>query len=193
MRTPRPADTPRGTLIDNGWLRESARNVWRGRDIRGAALRKCVFIPAADPNLAARLRAVSPASFSPAAAPGPKAAVAPIVPHRRDPNKDVRIFAAVSANDIAAHHRAPMGVGNASPPSPNVPRRVQIARSRWYEDPIALGAILIMVPPIGITIVWSSKRYSNDARWVLTVMTALMALLCAAFAIAVIAIRSWPR
>jgi hypothetical protein len=62
------------------------------------------------------------------------------------------------------------------------------ARS-WYEDPVALGTLLIIFPPIGLAALWSSKRYSNDARWALTVMTALMMCLGAAIAVA-LAVRA---
>ena len=59
----------------------------------------------------------------------------------------------------------------------------------WYEDPVALGTLLIVVPPIGLAALWSSRRYSNDARWALTVMTALVLCLGAAVTITVVALR----
>ena len=55
--------------------------------------------------------------------------------------------------------------------------------------PVALGSLLILVPPIGLAAVWSSKRYSSDARWALTVMTALTMCLMSAVAIAVLAMH----
>ena len=64
------------------------------------------------------------------------------------------------------------------------------AAQAWYEDPVALGTLLLMVPPIGLAALWSSKRYSNDARWALTVMTGLTLCLGAAVAIAVLALRA---
>jgi hypothetical protein len=61
---------------------------------------------------------------------------------------------------------------------------------RWYEDPVALGTLLIVMPPIGLAALWSSKRYSNDARWALTVMTALTLCLGAAIAVTILALKS---
>jgi hypothetical protein len=59
----------------------------------------------------------------------------------------------------------------------------------WFEDPIALGTLLIVFPPIGLAALWSSKRYSNDARWALTVMTALMLCLGACLFVAMFAMQ----
>lgn len=70
-------------------------------------------------------------------------------------------------------------------------QRVAAANERaplaWWEDPVALGSLLILVPPIGLAAVWRSKRYSSDARWALTVMTALTMCLVTAVAIAIVA------
>lgn len=63
-------------------------------------------------------------------------------------------------------------------------------RGFWLEDPIAMGMLLIMLPPVGLAALWSSKRYSSDARWALTIMTALTMCLGTAVAIAMIALRS---
>jgi hypothetical protein len=108
-----------------------------------------------------------------------------VLPHRHNPAKDVRLFPAVSADEVrAANKRALYAaeraklLGKAS------------SQGAWYEDPIALGSLLIVLPPIGLAALWSSKRYSSDARWALTVMTALTLCLGAAIAIAVIALRS---
>ena len=59
----------------------------------------------------------------------------------------------------------------------------------WWEDPIALGSLLILLPPVGLAAVWMSKRYSNDARWALTVMTALTMSLMTAIVIAGLVMR----
>jgi hypothetical protein len=67
---------------------------------------------------------------------------------------------------------------------------LETARPRaWYEDPLAIGTLLIMCPPIGLAVVWSSKRYSSDARWALTVMTALMMCLASAIVITILALQ----
>ena len=42
---------------------------------------------------------------------------------------------------------------------------------------------------VGLAAVWMSKRYSNDARWALTVMTALTMCLMSAVVIAALVMR----
>ena len=59
----------------------------------------------------------------------------------------------------------------------------------WWEDPIALGTLLIVVPPIGLACVWRSKHYSNDARWALTVMSALLTCFAGAVMLALLFVR----
>jgi hypothetical protein len=169
--TPRPRGF--GTLIGNGWLRESDRNLFpRAWDVRGrSALRKCMFLPA-PAHLREHLRE------SPVLPPPPRAPrELPIVAHRRDPQKDVRLMPAI---DAAAMHRA---------------ARAKLAegakrgdRASAWEDPVALGALLVAVPPIGLAVLWSSRRYSSDARWALTLMTALTLCLVTAVVI-VVALR----
>lgn len=178
-------DTPRtfrarsrgfGTLIGNGWLRESPRNlVPRGWDIRGrSALRKCLFLPAPE-----GLKEAGP-PISPAAMPPPRPRVdTPIHVKRRDPRRDVREMAAVDPEAVrrAAYERyARAAIEGQAPRS-------------WWEDPVALGTLLILAPPVGLAALWSSRRYSTDARWALTVMTALMLCLVSAVVIAALASR----
>lgn len=202
MRTPRPSTRSSvKTLSGYGWLRESPKNIWpRGWDIKSrSALRKCVFLPI-PPEAAEFLRALPP--------PKPFTAVSPVVPAARPPTppfrradgaRNVRAFEAVSPEQIADHQRkklfadaqrAAMGkkpsVANdvvpATSVTPNGPRA-------WYEDPIALGTLLILMPPIGLAAVWSSKRYSSDARWALTVMTGLTMFLVASVVVAISALQ----
>lgn len=71
---------------------------------------------------------------------------------------------------------------------PNAPPQA-VAVPHWFDDPIVIGTLLLMVPPVGLAAVWTSKRYSNDARWALTVMTALMMCLGAAVAVMFLARR----
>jgi hypothetical protein len=185
MRTPRPVGTRRGigTLIGNGWLRESPRNLWpREWDIRGrSALRKCMFLPA-PPGMKDLAPPVSPAAMPPLRLAKNEP---PIAPHRHDPKKDVRMFAAVTPEEVAAKKRAELLAGERSKlvDSPKTP-------APWYDDPVALGTLLIMIPPIGLAALWSSKRYSSDARWALTIMTALTMCLVSAIVIAVAALRA---
>jgi hypothetical protein len=185
MRTPRPGSTRRGitTLIGNGWLHEAPKNIWpREWDIRGkSALRKCMFLPA---------HPMKPGDVpvSPAAMPvprGPAKHDTPFSPRRRNPEKDVRVMTAVSPEDVLAAQRRALYADEKA----KVLAELNKSPRRWYEDPVALGSLLILLPPIGLATLWSSKRYSSDARWALTVMTALMMCLAAAITVAVIALR----
>jgi len=185
-----------GTLIGNGWLRESPRAVAPPKwgDMRGrSALRKCMFMPVPD-----ELRRLYPASASPSpslAAPSAQRvapmAHAEIVPHRHDPRKDAREFPAYVAGGVidprfAARQAHALHVQNAQKVAAAAAGKPPAA---WWEDPVALGSLLILVPPIGLAAVWSSKRYSSDARWALTVMTALTMCLMSAVLIAALAMR----
>ncbi len=165
--TPRNAQRSRGigTLIGNGWLRESPRNyIPREWDRLGrSALKKCMFLPAAPPLLADAL------PHSPSLPPPTPARRKPNTSHKRNPEHDVRQMPVV---DPAMLH----GPGD-------VPRGQRAAA--WWEDPVALGALLLLVPPIGLAVLWSSRRYSPDARWALTVMTALTMCLVATVTIVV--------
>jgi hypothetical protein len=177
-------------LIGNGWLRESPRErsvdvkPWQARS--KSFLRKCMFMPV--PEEIRRLAPqISQAALLPSA---PRRPEPEIVPSRRDPRKDVREFAAYvpgqadpnaavkQARAIQLQNAQKAAVAAASQPA-----------QAWWEDPVALGSLLILVPPIGLAAVWSSKRYSSDARWALTVMTALTMCLMTAVLIAVLAMR----
>ena len=170
-QTPRQVRSNRGgigTLIGNGWLRESPRVAPAPKwDMRGrSALRKCMFMPVPD-----ELRRLYPANPSPSLAAPSAQRVAPmahadIVPHRHDPRKDAREFPAYVAGGVidprfAAKQAHALHVQNAQKVAAAAAGKPPPA---WWEDPVALGSLLILVPPIGLAAVWSSKRYSNDAR-----------------------------
>ncbi len=193
MRHPTPrslrAGSSRGinTLIGNGWLREAPRGPSPAKwDLRSkSALRKCMFIPVPEEvrNLAAKLPQVSPAALPPSPRK-PELRAEDVVPHRRDPKHDAREFPAYPPNYAALKRVAdprpspklPIGADPKPPP-------------QWWEDPIALGSLLILLPPVGLAAVWMSKRYSTDARWALTVMTALTMCLMSAIVIAALVMR----
>lgn len=181
-----------GTLIGNGFLRESPRQAapndkW---DVRSrSALRKCMFMPV-PPGFAHLFPPPSP-QISGAALPPPRPATpvraADEVYRRHDPRMNAREFPAFppavargageelrrAAQKIAAADAAKSAGGAAG-------------AAGWWEDPVALGSLLILLPPVGLAAVWSSKRYSSDARWALTVMTALTMCLMTAIVIAVV-------
>jgi hypothetical protein len=182
-----------GTLIGNGWLRESPRERdapagwgWNARS--KSALRKCMFMPVPE-----EIRRLFPQISQAALAPQPARVSHPepeIVPSRRDPRKDAREFPAyvpgrVVDPQLAAQQAHASHVQNAQ----KLAQQQAVAAAgkapmQWWEDPVALGSLLILVPPIGLAAVWSSKRYSSDARWALTVMTALTMCLMSAIVIA---------
>jgi len=176
MRTPRPSTTTRrgvSTLIGNGFLHEAPKNIWPHEwDVRGrSAMRKCMFMPAHPPG--PHQQQVSPAAMPPLA---PKAEL-PLAVRRRNPEKDVQLMPQVSPYEIARRALLAGERAKALGKPTHEPRA-------WYEDPVALGSLLILIPPIGLAALWTSKRYSSDARWALTVMTGLMMCLATSVAIA---------
>lgn len=101
---------------------------------------------------------------------------APIVKQVRDPRKDARLMKAYDPH--VARMRQSAG--------PLVPAGLERA---WWEDPIALGTLLIVLPPVGLACVWGSKHYSNDARWALTVMSSLLTCFAGAVVLALMFAR----
>ena len=171
MRTPRPSTRSArsvGTLIGNGWLREAEKVVipsgWTPKS--RSALRKCMCMEM-PPDVAA-LAAQLP-SRGPAPAPGPVPAWKPV----RQQQQDARIA------KVDPHVMRMRGAAI----DPRASERA------WWEDPIALGTLLIVVPPIGLACVWRSKHYSNDARWALTVMSALLTCFAGAVVLALLFVR----
>ena len=194
--TPRPVRSHRtiGTLIGNGWLREAPQqpNAWHARwDLRSkSALRKCMFLPVPE-ELKHLVPRVSPAALPPHPPAPRQVAAADEVSHRNDPRRNVRAMPAyvpgapVDPRAVQLAHA--LQVQNAQKAA--AAAATSEAPQAWWEDPVALGSLLILVPPIGLAAVWSSKRYSNDARWALTVMTALTMCLMSAVLIAALALR----
>jgi hypothetical protein len=172
MRTPRPSTRSSrasggvGTLIGNGWLREPEKPVvpsgWTPKS--RSALRKCMFMemPPDIAALAARLPARGPAPV-----PAPMPAWKPV-------RRDERLARHVDPHVMRMK-------GEAIDPRAN--------DRAWWEDPIALGTLLIVVPPVGLACVWRSRHYSNDARWALTVMSALLTCFAGAVVLALLFVR----
>jgi hypothetical protein len=162
--------TPRGftTLIGNGWLREPPRASPMNEPRSRSALRKCMFMQV-PPELRALAPVVSPAALP----PPPKKQEEQYVYRRGDPAKDARMFPAYPMKKPAAA----------------APAQKQHEARAWWEDPVAIGSLLILLPPVGLAAVWRSKHYTTDARWALTVMTALTMCLVSAITIAILALR----
>lgn len=177
MRTPRPHAPSRGinTLIGNGWLRESPRNRAPGWwDIRSrSALRKCMYLPVPRDVIEALPRG----ALGGGALPMPRPSAPSFEPpdaKRRDAKRDVRMMPAIDPELVRRVVREQMK---------------NDAKGDWWEEPVAIGLLLLALPPIGLAALWSSKRYSADARWALTIMTALGMCLASAVAITAIALR----
>lgn len=155
--------------MGNGWLRESAQNVApRVWDVKSrSALRKCMFMEM-PPHLRELASALPRPSPAPVPAWQPPRQDAPVNRHIRNPAKDVRMMKAVV------------------PPPPRVASPPPAKAADWWEDPVALGLLLVFAPPLGLTCAWTSKRYSTDARWALTLMTTLMTAIFGAVTLALI-------
>jgi hypothetical protein len=155
-----------------------------------------MFLPVPD-----ELRHLAPQVFQAAMAPPPppvqRRPEPEIAAYRHDPKKNARELPAyVPHADANAYANA-----NANANAVHVQNAYKAARQQavaaaagkapqaWWEDPIALGSLLILAPPVGLAAVWSSKRYSTDARWALTVMTALAMCLMTAVLIAALVMR----
>ncbi len=157
-----------GTVPGFGWLREAPRpaNLPPAAKLsptemaKHAALRKCIYFPAMD------------SAMRPAVA---RAA------ERVRTNPDL--------------FRPPLRRRNTPPKSlletPTVTTRERAAR-RWasLEDPISVGILLAVVPPVGFMMLWGSPRYSRDAKLAITaLMTVFMVLGTASLCTALLVLR----
>ncbi len=195
MRTPRPHAPARGigTLIGNGWLRESPRNRLPGAfwDLKSKSeLRKCMLM--AVPQ--ALLSDLPPNAFGAVARPSPASPVMPArpaaedAPKRRDARRDVRALPAIDPDamrrvvreNVEAARNAELARLNGG---------VAVPARAGLDAPVWLGLLLLALPPMGLAVLWSSRRYGGDARWALTIVTALGMCLAAAVAITALALR----
>jgi hypothetical protein len=53
-----------------------------------------------------------------------------------------------------------------------------------FEDPMVLGMLMLVVPPLAVTMVWSSSRFPRAAQIALTVYGALTTLVGGAVIVA---------
>ncbi|MCA9588139.1 MAG: hypothetical protein KC657_22605 [Myxococcales bacterium] len=134
-----------------------------------------MFLPALGPDDVARLRQMR-RTPRPIPAQAPRAP-RPITPRRERPAVAGGLLpgAAVAGGLLpasAAQHAllAPAPAPSAAPTS-------------WWEEPLALGSLLVLIPPVGLAVLWSSRRYSREARWALTGITALTMCLVALVAV----------
>jgi hypothetical protein len=150
-----------------------------------------MFLPAS-PELARALPHpnVSPAALPARPAPGPPPE--PAAPFRsKHPVQLIPAYGGQNVDAEVARRRAAFYADAQAKALAQAKQDRSVPRpGTWYEDPIALGTLLLLLPPVGLAALWSSKRYSNDARWALTVMTGLTLCVAAALAVAVLALRA---
>lgn len=154
-----------------------------------------MFLPVPEEMRALAERMPVSAAALPPPARKPEVRVEDIEAHHNDPRKNAREFPVYPAakqhplaqrQQIPSPHVGPM----ANMPYAKPERAPEVKPPpQWWEDPIALGSLLILLPPVGLAAVWMSKRYSSDARWALTVMTALTMCLMSAIVIAALVIK----
>lgn len=179
MHTPNARYGKNGTLVGQGFLREAAMNrlpeAWQGAAHRGrSAMRNCMFLPAWGPSDIARIRN------------------APVAPPRRPhstprPVTARRDLARPAAGGLLPSAVAPAAVEASRPAVIPPPPRAAARASEWWEEPLALGSLLVLLPPAGLAAVWASPRYSREARWALTAITALTMTILGAVALVALA------
>lgn len=171
------------TNVGNGFLRENSNNLFAAWDVRlssKSALKRCMYLPLPagfQQFLEEASDRIGPSS--PLPAPPPRPVQQPVV-HRRNPAHDARIFA---SPDFRSTPPSPVAQQGWARPV----RREGVAAAPprlWWEDPVVVGSLLLVAPPIGLAALWSSKRYGSEARLALTVMTGLMMCLVTAIAVA---------
>lgn len=59
-----------------------------------------------------------------------------------------------------------------APPAPPPKRSRPLS-----EDPLVVGLLLTLVPPLGFVLLWTSPRYTDEARRAVTMMMALVLVL----------------
>jgi hypothetical protein len=164
--------TLRDTLRGSGFLREAPQNV-------RALMRRCMVMPhrqvLGSPVVPVTHRNRSYPSFewsaqlpeapsrsNPPAQPDTATAPGPVPPPRAEEPK-------------RAQPRAPDAAPEALP----------VVRSRpWWDDPVTIGALLIVIPPIGFAALWASRHYGKEGRWAISGMMALMLSLLTAVVVA---------
>jgi len=172
-------------------------NKW---DVRSrSALRKCMFLPVPQglahlfPPPSPQVSGAALPPHRPATPAGERVGAAEEEAYRRhDPRRNAREFPAYVAHDPRGSIDPRVAARVARDEQVRHAQKLAVAGAEktpraWWEDPVALGSLLILLPPVGLAAVWSSKRYSSDARWALTVMTALTMCLMTAIVIAVVA------
>ena len=155
---------PMGTLPGLGWLREAPRPV---------------HVPAAarmSPAEVAKHAALRKCIYFPAMDPAMRPAVARAAERM------------ITSPDL---FRPPLRKRNTPPElHGKAGRSVESGRQSRFEDPISVGILLAVLPPVGFMMLWGSPRYSRDAKLAITaLMTVFMILGTAALCTALLVMR----
>jgi hypothetical protein len=164
----------RRTLVGSGWLREAPENV-------RAMMRRCLVVPFRHvPE--GRYVPVSHRMSSYAALPTPRALPAPrsnpVTPADRARPSAVPDPAALLPAPTLRPRRA------RASPAPDLAGGVLPGARPWWDDPIAIGGLLVVVPPVGLAALWASRCFSREGRLAITAMMGLMLSLLTALAVA---------
>lgn len=147
-------------------------------------MREARVFPAYDPALYPRHRAAtSPASHVP---PPHHVTPRPEGPWRTTPRTPIVLSAEHKARLRQTHRtlRAPSAVH-----APVAARGASVPTRAGWDHPLLVGALLFVAPPIGVSLLWTSRRYGEQARLALTIMSGVTMFLVAAVAIAFAIVR----
>jgi hypothetical protein len=127
-------------------------------------MRACREMPAVPPALVPS----AIATFVPLPAPKRRSLVeaSPRVARTRHPVRQMRAFEPVGPTKQDAVRREPL-----------------------HEHPLVVGALIVVLPPMGIAAVWASKRYSFAGKLAVTLFTAFAMLVAAATAVLLVALE----
>lgn len=152
---------------------------------RRNVLRDARMFPAYDPVVYARRRTL----VTPPVAPRVDG------PLRTTPRTPLALPAEHKAR-LRQTHRTMRSLPYASPSaapshaaSPFAASPVALARRVGWDHPALVGLLLLVAPPVGVSVLWTSRRYGNEARIALTIMSGVTMFLAAAVAIAFAIVR----
>jgi hypothetical protein len=55
----------------------------------------------------------------------------------------------------------------------------------WASEPLVVGLAMTLLPPLGATLLWSSRRFSETAKLMLTVYAGFMTVVVAALLVVI--------
>ena len=185
---------PIGTMAGFGWLREAPRpahvppaaKLSPTEVAKHAALRKCIYFPAMDPSMASAVaRAAERVRTNPDLFRPPL--------RKRNTPPGSQLVSGRGDHARGDHARGDHARGDhARGGDPRTYAAAHRGSPRWpsLEDPVSVGILLAVVPPVGFMMLWGSSRYSRDAKIAITaLMTVFMVLGTAALCTALLVLR----